>query len=296
MRMFKHTWQVVGAIAAGFTLIVTTAIIAIPAVSQVAGLAVAQSSTLWNSVIDAAKGDAQTNGVLGTGTYLFNGLTFDRVRGDIANGMDVDVTRMPGGSFTPADATANPTSIPAAESFGMVFNGSTWDRLREPSGDSAVNATGIVATGNMGFNGSTWDRLDSISAANNTAATTVGVHYATALGTWSRTTNATAGTPSVSIAAGGGTVRHVATTVSVCVAAAGTAQPAVLVHLRDGATGAGTIVRSWALAAPINDSTCADVNGLNISGSANTAMTIEFAAATAAGVIGTVNMSGYSTP
>jgi len=126
----KKGWQIVGAICAGLTLVVTTAIIAFPAVSQIAGLAVAQTPTLWNSVIDASKGDGQTNGILGESLYMYNGATFDRARGDTTNGLDVDVTRMPGGVFTPADGVTNPTGLQGSETFCMLFNGSTWDRCR----------------------------------------------------------------------------------------------------------------------------------------------------------------------
>jgi hypothetical protein len=289
----KKGWQAIGAILAGLTLVVTTAIIAFPAVSQIAGLAVAQSSTMWNSVIDASKGDGQTSGILGTGLYMYDGALFNRARGDATNGLDVDVTRMPGGAFTPADGAANPTGLQGSEAFCMKFNGTTWDRCRTASADSLAG-TGIGASGLMGFNGASWDRIDSVSATNNTATTSVGAAYTVPLGTWAVTANATGGTPSISRPAGGGSVRHVTSTLSACVATAGTAQPAVLVHLRDGGAGAGTIVRSWALAAPANDSNCIDLSGLNITGTANTAMTLEFAAATVAGSIGTVNISGYS--
>jgi hypothetical protein len=236
-----------------------------PAISQLAGLAVAQSSTIWNNVRDAAVGDNISNGLLASGTYVFNGTAFDRVRGDIANGLDVDITRI-GGATTPADGFANPTTTNPMFSLEALFNGTTWDRIR------------------------------GASATNNTATTSIGGMQVTPLSTWSVTNSANAGTPTASKAAGGGTVRHVATSISICVGAAGTAQPVVQVNLRDGATGAGTIIRSWQLAAPISDSACSDLAGLNMTGSANTAMTIEFAAATAAATQASVNLTGYSTP
>lgn len=158
MKMWpKKGLAIVGALVASTALILSTALIAIPAVSQIAGLAVAQSSTNWNSVIDASRGDAQSQGILGMSPYVFNGLTFDRVRGDTTNGMDVDVTRI-SGAITPADAFANPTTANTMWSLNGIFNGTTWDRLREATAD-AVAATGIAAGGSMVFNGSTWDRL-----------------------------------------------------------------------------------------------------------------------------------------
>lgn len=293
----KRFWaNAFGAIGASLLLVVGMATIARPVISENAGLAVAQTSTIWNNVRDASAGDSLSSGVMATSPYVFNGLTFDRLRGDTTNGLDVDVTRMPGGAFTPADATTSPTSITGVENFGMVWNGATWDRIREANADALTNATGLLASPLMGFNNVTWDRLRTASAATNTTASLVGGQLVVQAGTWSLTTNATAAQATVSRAAGGGTVRHVATTVSWCVAANGTAQTPVLIHLRDGATGAGTILRSWVVSALVGTTVCGNENGLNITGSANTAMTIETAAAVATAVVATVNASGYDTP
>lgn len=40
------------------------------------------------------------------------------------------------GGFTPADGVANPTGLLGAESFGMIWTGATWSRLK---GDASVN-------------------------------------------------------------------------------------------------------------------------------------------------------------
>ncbi len=235
------------------------------AVTEVAGLAVAQSNTKWNSVKDMAQGDAQTTGVGLSAPCLWNGSSCDRQRGTISNGAFVDVKALTG-SVTPADGSATPSTAINTASYPELFNGSTSDLAR------------------------------SASATTNTAASSKGVLQVTPISTWSETATATAGTPSASHALGAGTIRHVATSITACVAAGATAQPAIQVNLRDGAAGAGTIIRSWALGAIINSGQCADLSGLNMSGTANTAMTLEFAAATAATVIGTVTVTGYSTP
>lgn len=162
--------------------------------------------------------------------------------------------------------------------------------------DNAISNE-VPRDGNMGFDGSTWDRIISVSSTNNTATTTQGVRYYTPISTWSVTNTPGTGTSaSASRAAGGGTVRHVATSVTVCVAANATAQTPLLIHLRDGATGAGTIIRTWAIAAPVTSSQCIDISGLNMTGSANTAMTLETAAAPVSGAQATVTLTGYSTP
>lgn len=268
--MHDKKWSlknVIGAIVAAVALTVGSVMVVHPAVSELAGLAVAQTSTLWNNVRDAAVGDNIANGLLAISLYTYNGSTFDRIRGDTTNGMDVDVTRMPGGAQTPADTFSNPSTFQGSWSLNGVFNGSTWDRKRSASG------------------------------ANNTATTSLGAQYMVPLSTWNIIDTDVGATQSTATrAAGGGTVRHVATTVTICRGDTAVAVPA-LVHLRDGATGAGTILRSWVIGiSVINESRCENISGLNITGSANTAMTIEFAAAGAATSTSTVSLSGYSTP
>lgn len=102
---------------------------------------------------------------------------------------------------------------------------------------------------------------------------------------------------SASKAAGGAGVRHVCTGVSARLVA-GTAAPAAVqgtLNLRDGATGAGTILASWTvvLAASIGARDEINLTGLEIPGTANTAMTLEFAAASGANTFESVNLFGY---
>lgn len=250
-------------------LLLGSAIVAKTAVSTIAGLAVAQSSTIWNNLKDASVGDNLTNGVMASQLYVYDGTDFDRARGDTTFGLDVDITRMPGSGQTPADAFANPTTFAGGWSLQGLFNGTTWDRVR------------------------------SASATNNTATTSIGTAYTANLSTWSVTNTIIAAVTaaSASRAAGGGTVRHVATTITVCYNDTVAATTASQINLRDGATGAGTIIRSWLIAIPAaGDSRCVSEDGLNMTGSANTAMTLEFGAATAATSSKTVTVTGYSTP
>lgn len=133
------------------------------AVNTISGLAVAQSSTVWNNVKDASAGDNLTGGVLASQLYFYDGTNFDRARGDTTNGLDVDVTRMPGSSQTPSDAFANPTTFQGDWSLVGIFNGTTWDRMRSSTAD-ALAATGLLASGTMAYNGTTWDRVRSATA------------------------------------------------------------------------------------------------------------------------------------
>jgi hypothetical protein len=257
----------IGYMVLSFGILLGAAMVAFPAaVTQLAGLAVAQSSTQWNNVKDFAFGDALTNGSLMSTPCLYNGTTCDRQRGSIANGAFVEVKAFAGG-VTPADGTATPTNAINATSYPELFNGSTSDRER------------------------------AISASNNTATTSLGVQYSTPLTTWTvRDLDAGATQSTASKAAGGGTVRHVATGALVCRGDTAVAAPAQ-VHLRDGATGAGTILMSWVIGVSVaNESVCVPITGLNITGSANTAMTLEFAAAGSATSTSTVTLAGYSTP
>jgi hypothetical protein len=73
----------------------------------------------------------------------------------------------PGGSPGAGSAVVNSGSPFDANGFAgylgvsnaaHVFNGTNWDRMREPTAD-AMAATGIAAAGNMLFNGSNWDRM-----------------------------------------------------------------------------------------------------------------------------------------
>lgn len=79
-----------GALLLGPSLFVYSA-----AVTQFAGLAVAQTTTLWNAVKDIAVGDGQTKGVGLFSPCLWNGTSCDRARGSILFGQEVSVTRFP---------------------------------------------------------------------------------------------------------------------------------------------------------------------------------------------------------
>lgn len=74
------------------------------AITQLAGLAVAQTATQWNSVKDMATGDTQTSGVMLTSPCLWNGTSCDRQRGTITGGATVSLgsTTAAPPAFTPA--------------------------------------------------------------------------------------------------------------------------------------------------------------------------------------------------
>lgn len=276
------------------------------AVMEVAGLAVAQSQTLWKNLRDATTGDNLVGGIMASGTMGYNGAGFDRIRGTSADGLEVDVTRVQGtvtvvGNVTPSDTFANPTNAVPAWTLEGIYDGTQWTRLRTVGGDDRGTA-GLLGNGPSLFDGAAWDRWRSVSNINNTASTSTGAAYVTPLTTWTSTHSpAASAQASTSKAAGGGTVRHVATGVIGCLfgQATVTGPAAGIMQLRDGASGAGTVLATWYFSIEATDETrhipCVTMTGLNITGSANTALTLEFTAGIT-NAAETVTLMGYSTP
>lgn len=239
-----------------------------------------------------------------------------------------------GGSLSPlisgslsADSSSGATSLAIDEN---IFNGSTWDRQRSPISDSQA-ATGLTASGGMVwngtnwdraatvlgdgattvgrqsvlpliFNGTTWDRDRSASAANtgNGGTPLTGVNLSEKGARWSVVSSPGGGSQATaSKAAGGAGVRHVVDCVSFSATSSAAIVAAIgVVNVRDGATGAGTIIWQYNVAFPtaaalgLQDVSPQQICGLNLIGTANTAMTVEFGAAVT-GASQTVNISGY---
>ena len=97
-------------------------------------------------------------------------------------------------------------------------------------------------------------------------------------------------------AAGAAGVKNVceAIVATECVAV-GAAQTIIYLNVRDGATGAGTVLLGIALLLPVSSYWQVALSGLCLVGTAATAMTIEFSAAGVAGSYQAVFMSGYTT-
>lgn len=98
---------------------------------------------------------------------------------------------------------------------------------------------------------------------------------------------------SASRAAGGAGVRHVCRSLHFSLNAVA-AQANIYARVRDGASGAGTILWSQCVVAPAGGYVSITLSGLNIVGSANTAMTFEFSAAPTATNFQTAGGSGYT--
>lgn len=153
-----------------------------------------------------------------------------------------------------------------------------------------------------GATDNTFQRQGSGTAANMNPAVGSGPSNAAALVAdlpeWSLPHTPAVGVrATITRAAGGAGVRHVCRSISatLSVALADVAVAGVLVNLRDGATGAGTILWSGRLAVvAAGGLVTVEKEGLNIAGSLNTAMTLEFAAAPGAASFETVTLGGIT--
>jgi hypothetical protein len=140
--------------------------------------------------------------------------------------------------------------------------------------------------------------FDKATAATQSATTIANAAQVAGVGCWTeRSAPAADAQASASKAAGAAGVRHICTGLDFTIhtVAAPTATT-LTVALRDGATGAGTILWSWSIRVPAT----ADLNvfaksitGLSIVGTAATAMTLEFSAGLAS-TIQVANLTGYS--
>ena len=280
MKKIFH-WLIIGTICG---LLVSGGWLAYAAISQQVGINGFDSNGIWQPLKTAANGDAQTNtNYLATSMTAFNGATYDRVRAGVN-----------------ADAQT-PTGFLNIALYG--FNNATWDRVHAGHNGDGLSAGGMLNTFPSIFNGSTLDRLRSASTTNLTATTSTGSNMVVQHSTWSCTHAPAAATQATcSKAAGGGTVRHVATGLTIC--ASGSADSAIQTAvLRNGATGAGTVLRTWYLNVEVfagqgdHDADCRDLPVMSaMIGSANTAMTLEFSAAPPANVQQTVTLTGFSVP
>lgn len=90
-------------------------------------------------------------------TYVYNGSTWDRVRGDISNGMDVDVTRLP--------SLPSGTNIIGKVDITDGTNDAVID-VTAADGESATTPSLVTNARLKAFNGSTWDRVRSAATVH----------------------------------------------------------------------------------------------------------------------------------
>ena len=136
----------------------------------------------------------------------------------------------------------------------------------------------------------------SVPIMASAQATSISIWHDVKGGRWSVISTPAAGSQATATKAGAQAVRHVADCVSFSGGA--TAAPvatALQINLRDGATGAGTILWTVTVVAPATTGTTIptySVCGLNLVGTVSTAMTIEFSSLLA-NLSESVTLTGY---
>lgn len=215
----------------------------------------------------------------------FNGASWDRVHCGNNN----------------ADGVASLTSgVVSVASYGSLFNGATWDRARSQANNAdavAVLTAGVQSEASYDylFNGTSWDRSYSASAATQAAAVKVGLTAVATPGCWTLTSAPAVNTQATATKAAGAAGKvHVLTSIQASVNAVVAQATPVTIVVRDGATGAGTILWQDRITATIGTDGRIGITGLSIVGSAATAMTVEFTAVPAVGNFETVSATGYT--
>jgi hypothetical protein len=163
-----------------------------------------------------------------------------------------------------------------------------------PIGASISQAAGIGFTGVTG----TYDRYRVASATNVGATSSKGAQLATAPGEWTLNSEPAANTTATATrAAGGAGVRHVLTSVNASLIGVAAIAAPISVVVRDGATGVGAILWRDKLFTPAAGSRDRlTISGLNIVGSVNTAITVEFTGGPGATNFEVLSATGYDVP
>lgn len=147
------------------------------------------------------------------------------------------------------------------------------------------------------FNGaaiSAWNRSRDASAPNLGSNAGTGVQIVSGAGEWALNDQPAAATQAtVTRPAAGAGNRNVCKSITVSIAAVA-AQAPIVFNLRDGASGAGTILWSVTLIAPAGSGRDVVLTGLNIVGSEDTDMTLESAAAPAGTNFANVSLTGFT--
>jgi hypothetical protein len=168
----------------------------VPCSTDLAGTMRTSTSGGGSTYLDADAIANQTTTAVHGQTYMYNGATWDRVRGTIVGGLQVNcVTGCSGGSSTPTDTFANPTTAGLSQTFNMMYNGATWDLMRGTVGGGVlVN----VSNASLAVTGTFFQATQPVSIAGTVAVTQSGV--------WStgRTWTLASGTDSVTVTDGAG--------------------------------------------------------------------------------------------
>lgn len=130
----------------------------------------------FNMVYNGATWDMVREGSAGAGSVLTD--IGDRAARDLGK-VDIAVFDM---AVTPADALATPSTGAPVVPFLMVYNGATWDMVREgtPAGSILVDVAGVVPTANVTASGALGALNDTLAIAADGAG---GIAYEIDTGT-----------------------------------------------------------------------------------------------------------------
>lgn len=171
-------YRLLVSIVAGLLLSLLVIRISDSQVSQLSGLAVAQSKK-WVGLRDAGVGDGISDGIGAFSLMMYDNVNgvFNRLRGSTNFGILVDVARIQGsiivtGNKTLADNFVNPTDAISTGAFNMYWDGSNWQRWRAFQVIDNVSFSSLpdVASVIYGFDGSNFDliRVSSDNGINPT--------------------------------------------------------------------------------------------------------------------------------
>lgn len=146
-------YRLLVSIVAGLLLSLLVIRISDSQVSQLSGLAVAQSKK-WVGLRDAGVGDNISDGVGAFSLMMYDSVNgvFNRLRGSTNFGILVDVARIQGsiivtGNKTLADNFANPTDAILTGAFNMFWDGANWQR----AGTSNLLVTTVTNGSNLAY-------------------------------------------------------------------------------------------------------------------------------------------------
>lgn len=175
------------------------------AVTQIAGIAVAQSSSSWANLKDAFQGDNLTNGIATVSPYIFDGTNFDRLRGDPGGKLLASVYGANGagvGGASPirlfgfADGLTMPDALLTQSTLNIWNTSGTTDRWR---GGIASVQGGAPITSNL-------LNTHQVGAANTAVVATIAAAPTQHGHIYSFESRCSAGTSSITIADGGITI------------------------------------------------------------------------------------------
>lgn len=218
------------------------------------------------------------------------------------------VSNIPGGSDnvgqTFVTIFGHVIDVAPAASISGFLSGSVDDYVIPSGRDENFLMAAALAYGYDGAGsliGDTISRFRNASAVNVAQESGQGVQMTSLPGMWTvvhTPASATQATASRAATANGG--RNVCTSIDACfILPSGVTQVIIQLNLRDGASGAGTILwsRSFGFGAVATTSIAqqeVSLTGLSIPGSVDTAMTLEFSAAGAATTVQSVTLCGYT--